>query len=485
MVSSPRELDEFIASFNRAHPLYMLIDTPDPREISLQRQRALATIFTRFSQCRRLVLGRWALDLELMEMVSPSRMKSTDDAEKKPKFDEEVRFVEPFPGTWVPPHFRSREPKTIDMKGVLRKVPLRRGRGQLGMPKLNLNRGLHHQDPPICLHHYLMPDRCSSENCTFCHAYNIPPPIIEELRHHVAGTPCAIVADGFHCDDPECLFAHQCPRGLRCKRHGCDFGPHMHPPLPPPSSQPIMHQMGAPRGQQTPFADARAPPLAGAISSPKPNSAPFSPSRTARTFNPLVGVSGSLPAFPTKPSSLPNLGGVKLAASLPTSPAAPLPVSTSPRQPRPSPRSIQSWAQGITSPGDPAHPHPIAEPASHASPRQHVAGVGAVPAGQAPQDDQHGYSNSVDQEFAEMTDEQFEAYAAQLAKEEEEMLAAMSPGQRSKAATEGWGQDYDGYQEAHEGAGKAESDLFDDGKAKKGAPSKDDIWTGRKGEGVV
>jgi hypothetical protein len=108
--------------------------------LSPRPSAGLATIFTRFSQCRRLVLGRWALDLELMEMVSPSRLRPTDDAEKKPKFDDKIRFVEPFPGTWVPPHFRSREPKTIDMKGVLRKVPLRRGRGQLGAPTLNLNR---------------------------------------------------------------------------------------------------------------------------------------------------------------------------------------------------------------------------------------------------------------------------------------------------------------------------------------------------------
>lgn len=83
-----------------------------------------------------------------------------------------------------------------------------------------------------------------------------------------------------------------------------------------------------------------------------------------------------------------------------------------------------------------------------------------------------------------MTDEEFEAYAAQLAQEEEAVLAAMSPGQRSKAAKEGWGQDHDGYQDAPVGAEKAESVLFDDGRGKQSAPSKD-IWAGRKGEGVL
>lgn len=83
-----------------------------------------------------------------------------------------------------------------------------------------------------------------------------------------------------------------------------------------------------------------------------------------------------------------------------------------------------------------------------------------------------------------MTDEQFEAYAAQLAKEEEDMLAAMSPGQRSKADKEVLGQDFDEYQNVPPGAGKSESVLFDDGEAGKVAPSKD-IWRDRKSEGVV
>lgn len=95
-----------------------------------------------------------------MELVAPSRSKADDEPSKKPKFDDKIRFVAPFPGTFVAGSFRSRQPEIIDMKGVLRTLPLRRGRGRLGRPQLSFDRGLHEQNAPICLHYYLLPGKC-------------------------------------------------------------------------------------------------------------------------------------------------------------------------------------------------------------------------------------------------------------------------------------------------------------------------------------
>lgn len=102
-------------------------------------------------------------------MVSPSRLKQDDDdPKKKPKFDDKIRFVEPFPGTFITPHFRSRAPQIVDMRGVLRRLRLRRGRAQLGTPQFNFGKGFHEQQPPICLDHYLLPGRCPRWVVQFC-----------------------------------------------------------------------------------------------------------------------------------------------------------------------------------------------------------------------------------------------------------------------------------------------------------------------------
>lgn len=173
MVSSQQELSEFIASFNRAHPLYMMLEMDCEPDVILQRQRgefpwlvrpaailadryvllsALAAVYCRFDQCRRLILGRWALDLPLAELLAPTTAatanveKPANDSEsqkgksKGPKFPPKVQFIEPFPGTWIDSSFRARDPKIVQMRGVIRRIPLRRGMGAYGPPQINFDR---------------------------------------------------------------------------------------------------------------------------------------------------------------------------------------------------------------------------------------------------------------------------------------------------------------------------------------------------------
>lgn len=90
-------------------------------------------------------------------------------------------------------------------------------------------------------------------------------------------------------------------------------------------------------------------------------------------------------------------------------------------------------------------------------------------------------------EFEELTDEQFEALRAQYERQEQDMLAAMSPGQVGAGGAEGdWGQDREeGYDKADGGKGRPDSVLFGVDKPSKTAPKEKDIWSGRKQEGVV
>lgn len=113
---------------------------------------ALAFVFSRMASCTRLVLGRWALDLNLAELLAPS--SSNDEGPNSPVFDDKIRFVEPFLGTYIGPALTRRQPQVVDLPGLLRCTPLRRHRFAT-RPVINRSRGLHDQDPPICLDYYL------------------------------------------------------------------------------------------------------------------------------------------------------------------------------------------------------------------------------------------------------------------------------------------------------------------------------------------
>ncbi|GAA5963068.1 hypothetical protein JCM21900_002224 [Sporobolomyces salmonicolor] len=237
VVSSIRELDDFLNGFNQAHPLFMFIASDTPRELALQRQRALATVYARNPVCQRLILGRWALDLPLAEMISPSK------GAEKPKFPDKIRFAEPFVGFYLAPELMRRQPQIIEMGGILRKYPLGSGGSSREVRQIDYNRPLWAQDPPICLDHYLAKSRCSDERCVFSHAYSLPREVLDALRYELSRTPCPLILAGSEClDGPRCFFSHTCPKEY-CDGRDCPFkAPGMHPhyyPAAPPPPPPI------------------------------------------------------------------------------------------------------------------------------------------------------------------------------------------------------------------------------------------------------
>ncbi|GAA6001095.1 hypothetical protein JCM10207_007410 [Rhodosporidiobolus poonsookiae] len=258
LISSVAELDDFINGFNRAHPLFMFVVSNTPPELSLQRQRALAATFGFNPVCQRLILGRWALDLPLAEMICPSR------GAEKVTFDKKILFVEPFDGFYLLPQLKKREPQIVVMEGVLRRWPLKEGGGfgsSHGKREVDYSRPLWQQTPPICLDYYLSPTRCTDERCTFSHSYQIPRDVLSALRYDLSRTPCPLVLSGHSCPDGEaCHFAHFCPRKEMCPRRGCAFtAPNMHPryvpPAPPPA--PVFRPQQATQAPASPDRSAR------------------------------------------------------------------------------------------------------------------------------------------------------------------------------------------------------------------------------------
>ncbi|SCZ97688.1 BZ3500_MvSof-1268-A1-R1_Chr4-3g07373 [Microbotryum saponariae] len=256
VISSERELDEFVASFNKAHPLFLLVSSDAPRNETLQRLRdldhqGLAALYSRLDSCSSLILGRWALDLECANMICSGPSTS----EETPRYLKKISFVEPVVGTWVPPELIQRSPVILDTSGLLRKTLLRRNKGavrglkldeyrvspyrmalmatraELRMGRMGLQ-SLLDQAPPICLQHYLGELPCALDSCAFSHAYTIPKDKLDTLRHSLLSTPCAQILQGTECALADgCFFAHVCPRGLSCSRQGCAFPNFMHPDL--------------------------------------------------------------------------------------------------------------------------------------------------------------------------------------------------------------------------------------------------------------
>ncbi|GAA6062018.1 hypothetical protein JCM10212_006093 [Sporobolomyces blumeae] len=305
LVGNLKELDNFINGFNSAHPLCMFVASDISRQIALQRQRALALVYARDPTCVQVVLGRWALDHQLAELLAPS-------TSPKALFPAKVRFVEPLVGFYLAPELKRRGFNVISTEGVLRRYPLADRRVSL---EIDYRRPLWKQDPPICLDFYLSRTKCPHERCLFSHAYRIPKPVVESMAYDISRTPCPLVVAGVACRDAGCFFAHECPRP-HCDGFACPFvAPGMHkpiakPPLPTRSNEqpiPSPRQAQAVGSLQSPAKPiATSPPLAGpTIKSPArvatTPSLTRSPSKkTAKPTSPLSASTHRMQGSPSK-----------------------------------------------------------------------------------------------------------------------------------------------------------------------------------------
>lgn len=277
-------------------------------------------------QCRRMIVGRWALDSAFMELVAPTPKKKAQ--EDKPKEEEEVKdkgkgkaaklpdnlvFCEPYRTTFISADVRKRQPKLCRLTGLTRELPLRRGLAMYGRPVIDfsvvcfipsdriftrlttptLPQPLYAQRPPLCLDYYLAHNKCATECCPFSHQYDIPPVAVEAMRFDLSRTPCPRVNQGKPCPfGDKCYFGHACPQGRECYvvNEECDFGEHMHPPLTPaPTPSPIPIPPPVPQQQGKP-----KPPPQQQQSKPKPPPLPATPA-------PLP----TAPTFPTQPLTSP------------------------------------------------------------------------------------------------------------------------------------------------------------------------------------
>ncbi|GAA5927244.1 hypothetical protein JCM10213_005616 [Rhodosporidiobolus nylandii] len=384
LIASVADLDDFINGFNRAHPLFMLIVSNASSEATLQRQRALATVFYRNPLCQRLIIGRWGLDLPLAEVLCPQ--KGAD----KVIFPEKVLFVEPYDGFYLLPQLRRRDPQIVEMEGVLRRFPLRAavgGHGKAQKLQIDYSKPLWRQTPPICLDYYLSPPRCRDERCTFSHRYQIPPAVLDALRFELSRTPCPLLLGGFDCPSADaCFFAHTCPQGELCPRRGCPFtAPSMHPRYVP-RAPPVPHfQAGATPPQ----------PANGLTPVPAPAKPPSTRSALERLLaggSPKPAQAGSLPkvASPAKPSAIPLL----------PSPVKPLLLA----RPSPSTRSPSH-------PSQQKHSVPLASPFGH--PLSIADAAEAAAAG-------HINLSDVAASMVDLSDEELAALLEKARKEEEE-----------------------------------------------------------------
>ncbi|GAA5890282.1 hypothetical protein JCM6882_008782 [Rhodosporidiobolus microsporus] len=305
LISSIADLDDFINGFNRAHPLFLFIVVNTSSEMTLQRQRALATVYSRNPVCQRLILGRWALDLPLAETIAPSK------GAEKVTFPHKIVFVEPYTGFYLIPQLRKREPQIVEMEGVLRRHPLQAkgsGGGKGRTLEVDYSKPLWQQNPPICLDFYLSPTRCTDERCTFSHSYKIPRQVLDALRFELARTPCPLAIGGFDCPDAStCFFAHTCPRGEACPRRGCPFkAPGMHPHYVPPAPPMPHFQQQQPTRAFSPAA-VPVPPTQDLASFPNAGKPPSTRSALERLLAggspkaaPLTSSSAGKPPSPSK-----------------------------------------------------------------------------------------------------------------------------------------------------------------------------------------
>ncbi|GAA5829522.1 hypothetical protein JCM11251_000189 [Rhodosporidiobolus azoricus] len=444
LISSIADLDDFINSFNRAHPLFLFIVI------------TLATVYTRNPVCHRLILGRWAFDLPLAETICPS--KGADKVVFPPK----IVFVEPYTGFYLLPQLRKREPQIVEMEGVLRRFPLGVGGGLGGRP-------VWQQNPPLCLDFYLSPTRCTDERCSFSHSYKIPRQVLDALRFELARTPCPLAIGGLDCLDPsKCFFAHTCPRGDSCPRRGCAFkAPGMHVYYVPSAPAPVQHfQQQAPATIPSGAMAAAVPEQDG----PAFASAPHPPSTRSALERLLSrGVTSprqadALPASLRKPIS-PSKAANSLSPKKPSALQYALPSSSQPQRPR-------KHSLAPASPFD--HPLSLADAAE--------AAAAAAAAGQpAPSRTE----NNGDASIQHLTDEELASMLEKARVEEEEYAKGLQEDPFFPAAAG----------EAGVGSGRArESSLF--GALAGGGPAAgakpghgrapwEAALSGRKEEGVV
>ncbi|GAA5970078.1 hypothetical protein JCM11641_000258 [Rhodosporidiobolus odoratus] len=393
LITSVAELDDFINGFNRAHPLFLLIVGNTASEMTLQRQRALATIFARNPLCQRLVIGRWGFDLPLAETLCPSR------GADKVTFPDKILFVEPYHGFYLLPQLRRREPQIIEMDGVLRRHQLKAGGARKGnRVEVDYTKPLWKQNPPICLDFYLASTRCTDERCKFSHSYKIPREVLEALRFELSRTPCPLLLVGYTClDQDACFFAHTCPKRELCPRTGCPFtAPGMHPrvvPQPPPA--PVQHHWTTNRtAQQASVPSPRQQPTSSA-----PRFANPSPTKPPSTRSALVRLLAASPKIPPSDRGASGQNFSPKPTSIPHPPSPSKPTSASPL------RTAKSHSAAASPKAAKKHPIQLGSPFGHPLSLADEAEVEAAKHGQLAPSAEAGEATLMsltDEELAEM-----------------------------------------------------------------------------------
>lgn len=425
LFASPRQFDEFVRlpasfprlsahqkgsqlnSFNRVHPLFTLFVHNGSHEETRQRERAFAALAAQNPLCYRLLLGRWAYDLALAEVLAPA--KGTDAV----AFPSKIVFVEPVVGFYLSSHLRKREPRIIEAEGLLRKHPLD-GSGKLhsildidfsrvrrcfasrhddGFTHTCLVQPLWQQDPPLCLDHYLSTRRCIDERCEFSHAYRLQPDVLQALRFELSRTPCPLLLSGYDCPDGRaCYFAHACPYGDRCKRTGCRFTTAMHPAAAlnalqpdPQHPSPKLRTSTSPN-RTSPAQPSNLSPSAGSAGNVAREAA-AAPSSTRMALERMLAAAAT-PSVQPSPRGGTEAPGV--LAAKPTPPSVPRKHHLAPQSPF-------------------GHPLSLADAAS-ALDRQNAASTAGT-----------GDADAVD-----MTDEELAALLAKIRREEEEYEKGLS-----------------------------------------------------------
>ena len=73
---------------------------------------------------------------------------------------------------------------------------------------------------------FVLRGSCHYLNCGFEHVKNLDQESLAARRIIARGQPCN---DGTHCDDEDCFYGHQCPRGRSCEKiESCRWGREMH-----------------------------------------------------------------------------------------------------------------------------------------------------------------------------------------------------------------------------------------------------------------
>ncbi|KPV76015.1 uncharacterized protein RHOBADRAFT_53015 [Rhodotorula graminis WP1] len=79
--------------------------------------------------------------------------------------------------------------------------------------KIDPNRGLLHQGPMVCFHHYLSPRGCTRAQCAHSHGYEMTEGQLRRLREDVGTYPCKELRETGYCThaarrDEMCMFSH-------------------------------------------------------------------------------------------------------------------------------------------------------------------------------------------------------------------------------------------------------------------------------------